>query len=203
MALLLEICVLLALLDSKQLIPQRHWLSCWYRRLVATLACLSVISEQTMEILSGDYSTTFENEKNTPSGQLVCHFLLRVQEAGDGDTNPQKPAAWRPRWMLYHHGNMWESCWWWWGGSITSMDTSSFWLQWWQAVWAAAQGIWQRYSRSRANMPAHGASEKCLHSNNKPPQKCFVSVSSPSLSMTRTWQWVHFHCSFHLCRVHI
>lgn len=82
------------------------------------------------------------------------------------------PNSLKALWMILHAGNIhslwWLRCWWWRGASITSMDTSSFWLVWWQDVWTAAQGIWQWYSER--NMSVHGASEERLQYNNNPPR---------------------------------
>lgn len=94
-------------------------------------------------------------------------------------------SAWRHQGCIFMLGCMWEGLWWWplWRGRglfITSMDISSFWLQWWQNL--RCRGSDSGIQKAQRNMSEHGVSEECLQSNNKPTT--ITPNRSPCFSLT-------------------
>lgn len=86
----------------------------------------------------------WERNEKLPSGQLICHFLLRMQ-VSDETRNLQK--ARRCSLTLRACGGGVR----WWrrrGSSVTCTDTSSFWLQCWQDLQEAVQEICEWYLES-------------------------------------------------------
>ncbi len=83
-------------------------------------------------------------DKNTL--ETIC-LSLSAESATSQWWDMKLPKSLKASWML-HAVHMWRTLWWWWywGPSITSMDISSFWLQWWQDL--RCKGIWQWYSES-------------------------------------------------------
>lgn len=113
--------------------------------------------------LSGGFVRMFETRARK-RWQLAHPRLLTVQEPCD-DTPSSRSAR---RCQVFMPGCTWVNLWWrrWskWGPSITSVDISGFWLQWWQDLWCreSDSGI-QTVLR---NVSVHGAYEE--QSDNKP-----------------------------------
>lgn len=113
--------------------------------------------------LSGGFVRMFETRARK-RWQLAHPLLLTVQEPCD-DTPSSRSAR---RCQVFMPGRTWVNLWWrqWseWGPSITSVDISGFWLQWWQDLWCreSDSGI-QTVLR---NVSVHGAYEE--QPDNKP-----------------------------------